>query len=124
MPNKYKDGAKTYRRSYFPEYKKRNPKEYGTPGVYVWVAPDGKADYVGRGSLARAKSHKYRYTNPRHDNAWWTPNHILLYMTCENEWQAMEYEGKWGQYYQPRHNRDGYRYQDMPKISVVRLNGY
>ena len=72
--------------------------------VYVWMASDGVADYVGRGSSHRAKIHT---TIAR---KWWTKEHILLTMTCENEWQAMEYEGKWGQYYKPRFNKDGYRY--------------
>lgn len=76
------------------------------PIVYVWMTPDGLADYVGRGSRNRALQHKYKSLK----SPWWTPNHVLLSMTCENEWQAMEYEGKWGQFYQPRFNKEGYRH--------------
>jgi len=36
--------------------------------------------------------------------------HTLLIMTCETEWQAMEYEGRWGAHYQPRYNVEGYRH--------------
>ena len=72
------------------------------PVVYVWMAPDGHADYVGRGTTARTRVHK--------NKLWWTPEHLLLSMTCDSEWQAMEYEGRWGAFYQPRHNKEGYRH--------------
>jgi hypothetical protein len=70
--------------------------------VYVWMNPDGQADYVGRGTKERAQSHKKK--------SWYTPQHTLLTMTCDNEWQAMEYEGIWGARYQPRYNIEGYRH--------------
>jgi hypothetical protein len=30
-------------------------------------------------------------------------------MTCKDEWEAMEYEGKWGGYYHPVANKEGNR---------------
>lgn len=76
------------------------------PLVYVWVGPDGQADYVGRGTGGRATIHRTQSGRA----SWWTNRHILLTMTCDSEWQAMEYEGKWGARYLPRHNREGYRH--------------
>ncbi len=73
------------------------------PIVYIWMAPDGQADYVGRGTKYRARTHS------RHAS-WWTLEHTLLTMSCETEWQAMEIEGRWGALYQPRHNKEGYRH--------------
>jgi len=78
------------------------------PVVYVWIAPDGKADYVGRGTEARAVSHGYPYR--RKWSPWWTPEHRLRMKVCDSEWHAMEMEGVWGQFYQPRFNKEGYRH--------------
>ena len=71
--------------------------------VYAWIAPGGAVDYVGRGTVDRSKHHRYSAT-------WCTPRHLLMSMTCDNEWQAMEYEGKWGARLQPRYNIEGYRH--------------
>lgn len=71
--------------------------------VYAWIGPNGVADYVGRGVDHRARSHRWLAR-------WWTPQHLLLSMTCESEWQAMEMEGVWGGRLLPRHNKDGYRH--------------
>ena len=73
------------------------------PLVYLFAASDGTVDYVGRGTEERVRQHKSL-------KDWWTPNHITLSMTCDNEWQAMEYEGKWGGRYLPRYNKEGYRH--------------
>lgn len=81
--------------------RKRAKRAALRPLVYVWINAEGKAEWVGRGTIERAFSHTRK--------SWWTPQHLLLSMTCNNEWQAMEYEGKWGQYYQPQFNKDGYR---------------
>ena len=72
------------------------------PIVYAWFAPDGTAEWVGRGTRYRATQHRMK--------PWWTPQPLLLSMTCDSEWQAMEYEGRWGARYQPVHNREGYRH--------------
>jgi len=74
------------------------------PLVYCYFNPLGEVVYVGRGSLKRAKSHRYL-------SNWWNPTLFLLSMSCENEWEAMEYEGKWGNRYKPYMNKDGYRYE-------------
>ena len=79
------------------------------PVVYVWMAPDGVADYVGRGTRHRAAKRHVR--DGRRD--WWTPDHLLLTMTCDSEWHAMEMEGRWGARYQPRYNREGYRHAGL-----------
>jgi hypothetical protein len=34
---------------------------------------------------------------------------LLVTMTCKDEWEAMEYEGKWGGYYHPVANKEGNR---------------
>lgn len=80
----------------------RRPEYYKYPIVYQWVNPDGTVDYVGRGTQERAMRHRYA--------PWWTPQHILLTMSCESEWHAMEWEGKWGGLLQPRYNKEGYRH--------------
>lgn len=89
------------RRKEYPDSRSRNYALL-TPVVYVCIAGDGTPDYVGRGTYRRARQHAYK--------DWWTPQHILLTMTCESEWQAMEYEGKWGAHYLPRYNIEGYRH--------------
>lgn len=96
------------RRSRAPDYKAKQRAAYQRlkPLVYVWVAPDGQADYVGRGTMARAVKAGVGVTR----KAWWTPQHTLLTMTCDSEWHAMEMEGRWGARYLPRHNREGYRH--------------
>jgi hypothetical protein len=72
------------------------------PIVYRWLNPDGiTVDYVGRGTIERAKDKKKK--------EWLTKEHTLIYEECLNEWHAMEMEGKWGQLYAPRYNKDGYR---------------
>lgn len=85
-------------------YSKAYRDSLDKPVVYVWMAPDGKADYVGRGSLRRPMEHRYRKA------IWWTLEHCLMTMTCDSEWQAMELEGRWGAYYLPRYNKEGYRH--------------
>ena len=93
-----------------PHYKRRSSARaiaHRGSVVYVWMAPDGRADWVGRGTLHRAGSHGRPASRSRR---WWTSRHILLILTCDSEWQAMEYEGKWGAFYQPRQNREGYRH--------------
>lgn len=79
------------------------------PVVYAWFNTEGEAEYVGRGAMRRSRVHK--------NSSWYTSNHFLITMTCENEWEAMEYEGKWGGRYLPKHNKDGYRYAGSRKIS-------
>lgn len=83
---------------------KRTPRDGSSVPivVYAWIAPDGKADYVGRGIGKRPLSHRQR--------DWWTPQHILVSMTCRAEWEAMAREGEWIGHYQPRHNIEGYRH--------------
>ena len=113
----------TYRHAadvaYHAEYRKKNKDhqteqsrallalDRATAIVYAWIASDGLADYVGRGTLRRAK---YGATSPSCRASWWTPEHTLLTMTCDSEWQAMEYEGIWGARYRPRYNIEGYRH--------------
>jgi hypothetical protein len=75
------------------------------PMVYAWFDANGICEYVGRGTAPRASSHKRR--------PWWTSTHVLLTMTCDSEWQAMEYEGIWGARYQPRQNKEGYRHSGV-----------
>ena len=82
-------------------------RKKGGPLVYAYF-DNTKAIYVGRGSYERAHSHKY--------SDWWHPNLLLITMTCDDEWQAMEYEGKWGGRYQPILNKDGYRYKEKEKL--------
>ena len=74
--------------------------------VYAYFSPDGKVDYVGRGTPNRVKSHKTK-------SKWWTPQHMVLTMTCDSEWHAMEMEGKWGARYLPRYNKEGYRHESQ-----------
>lgn len=77
--------------------------------VYAYFSKDGVCLYVGRGTIDRAKSHKYPYKN----SSWWSSDLLLITMTCKNEWEAMEYEGKWGGYYLPKYNKEGNRpYRD------------
>lgn len=73
--------------------------------VYAYFDKEGTPIYVGRGTIDRALSHKYSYKN----SSWWTPDLILLTMTCKDEWEAMEYEGKWGGRYKPWANKEGNR---------------
>lgn len=98
--------VKNWMRDTTPEQRARYHRNHDLkqrPIVYVWVSPDGIAEWVGRGTVKRAKHHRYTAS-------WWTPRHILLTMACDSEWQAMEYEGKWGAHYEPRNNREGYRH--------------
>ena len=97
------------KRSRPAEYRANRAAAYArqnAPLVYVWIAPDGQADYVGRGGRRRAITHGIGIT--RAD--WWTPEHTLLTEACDSEWQAMEMEGRWGAFFQPRHNVEGYRH--------------
>jgi len=55
--------------------------------------------------MDRAVSHKYPYRN----STWWSKNLLLITMTCKDEWEALEYEGKWGGYYRPIKNVWGNR---------------
>lgn len=112
------DTCRVAHAAYQREYSRRNgararkqerDKRYARPTapvVYVWMNPDGRADYVGRGTTQRAKSHRAK--------PWWTADHTLLSMTCDTEWQAMEMEGVWGRVHQPRHNIEGYRHAAQP----------
>lgn len=95
--------------SFIPKYTSKTAS-----GHYVYLNPNPQvvvyayfdkdtAIYVGRGSFKRAYYHRSR-------SSWWTPNLILITMTCSNEWEAMEYEGKWGGRYLPKMNKEGYRY--------------
>lgn len=68
------------------------------------MARDGTIVYVGRGKIDRALAHKYPYKS-----SWWSEDLMLLTMTCDDEWQAMEYEGKWGGRYHPTENVEGNR---------------
>lgn len=71
--------------------------------VYAYFDTDGNCIYVGRGSINRAKSHRFA-------SSWWNSTLLLVTMTCKNEWEVMEYEGKWGGKYLPTMNKEGYRY--------------
>lgn len=73
------------------------------PIVYGYFYPDGTAAYVGRGTAFRAKTHKT-------EKDWWSPDLLLITMTADSEWHAMELEGKWGARYLPLHNKEGYRH--------------
>lgn len=112
MPHSRAADARTYFHAYYVAHRKKRNAQTAlrqamlAPAVYVWIAPDGQADYVGRGTLARAIRH-------RHTASWWTPEHYVLIMTCSTEWQAMELEGRWGGFYMPRHNKEGYRHAGL-----------
>jgi hypothetical protein len=82
--------------------KTRNKKYKGSPLVYAFF-DGGEAVYVGRGSRYRVNKHRFT-------SSWWTPNLLVITMDCKDEWEAMEYEGKWGGLYHPKMNKDGYRY--------------
>ena len=69
--------------------------------MYAWFDSSGTALYVGRGSGVRPYKHE--------DKAWWNLKSLLITMTCEDEWESMEYEGKWGKKLQPLYNIEGYR---------------
>lgn len=71
----------------------------------MYMTSEGVPIYVGRGTIDRAQSHKYPYKN----SSWWSQDLVLVTMTCRDEWEAMEYEGKWGGRYHPVANRDGNR---------------
>ena len=55
--------------------------------------------------MDRASSHKYPYKN----STWWNKDLLLLTMTCKDEWEALEYGGKWGGLYRPVENIWGNR---------------
>jgi hypothetical protein len=92
-------------KEYHKEYRKTHPRKYTKllPIVYAYFDEEGTCVYVGRGTINRALTHKYI-------SPWWNKNLTLLSMTCTNEWEAMEYEGKWGGRYFPTMNKEGYRH--------------
>src|SRR5690349_20463715 len=98
----YKNSHSTWcaecEREYQRQYKAKQPKQ---ALVYSYFDRDGNCIYVGRGNESRTKTHKY--------HNWWNNDLLLVTMTCKNEWQAMEYEGRWGGHYLPKMNIDGYR---------------
>jgi hypothetical protein len=93
---------KQYREAHGYSLKARRSENKRIALVYGYFDNDICA-YVGRGSMARVLQHKYT-------SLWWRPDLLLVTMTCKDEWEAMEYEGKWGGRYRPKHNKDGYRY--------------
>ena len=100
--------SRDYRAGHREERMKELRERYHAqpPVVYAWFAPAGTAEYVGRGTLARSQTHARTATR----KPWWTPEHLVISMTCDSEWQAMEMEGRWGGRYLPRHNKEGYRH--------------
>ena len=80
---------------------------YGRPIVYAWFAPDGTAEYVGRGRGRRPYAHRHA--------AWWTDKHFLVSLGCGAEWEAMMKEGEWIGRYLPRHNIEGLRQFRSPQ---------
>lgn len=85
------------RRNYNKEYKKALPVL-----VYRWISPKGYTAYVGRGTRYRINSHK-------RNSAWYEPDMFVRTLKARNEWHAMKLEGLWGELFQPRYNKDGYR---------------
>lgn len=73
--------------------------------VYLYMDREGIPIYVERGSIDRALSHKYPYRK----SYWWRPDLILLTMTCKDEWESIETEGRWGGKYKPVANIEGNR---------------
>jgi hypothetical protein len=98
----YKQQYKKAHRRFPPKWRVNPINSYI---VYMYFTRDGIPIYVGRGTIDRALSHKYSYKN----SSWWNKDLILLTMTCKDEWEAMEYEGKWGGLHHPIGNRDGNR---------------
>jgi hypothetical protein len=96
-------------KEYNTNYEKNRYKVF-TPVVYAYFDSSGKALYVGRGTFDRVRQHKYR-------SPWYPDVSLLITMTCDSEWHAMEMEGKWGGRYQPIHNKDGYRHQSSKQFS-------
>ena len=94
---------KVYRESNPEKIRQAQKNYYNTQPivVYRWRNAEGIVDYVGRGTLLRAKRRKTA--------TWWTPEHTMSYMVCRNEWHSMRMEGIWGELFQPRYNKDGYR---------------
>jgi len=74
------------------------------PTVYAYFDIEGNAVYIGKTNLP-----KRRFGDHRKHSFWWKPNLLLLTMTCKDEWEAMEYEGKWGGNLHPINNVDGQR---------------
>lgn len=73
------------------------------PIAYRWYEPaTGLTEYVGRGTIRRAMSH-------RSQSNWWTPELKLQTQVALSEAHAMELEGRWIRKYQPAHNKEGYR---------------
>ena len=93
--------AKKYRATHKEERRKYKYRYNGPLVVYTYFDID-KPIYTGRGTSIRALSHKYF-------SSWWKPDLLLITMTCKDEWEAMEYEGKWGGYYRPIMNKEGNR---------------
>lgn len=75
--------------------------------VYAYFDSNGVPLYVGRGRYGRALEH--RTPSRANGESWVSSATLLLTMTCKDEWESMEYEGKWGGRYRPIANIDGNR---------------
>jgi len=93
----YYERKREEKREYNRKYKKSLPIF-----VYRWISPEGYTAYVGRGTRYRINSHKKR-------SQWFESNMFVRTLKARNEWHAMRLEGLWGELFQPRYNKDGYR---------------
>lgn len=95
----HRDENRVYQKAYYADWV-RLPRSVV---VYRWFEPDtGVTLYVGRGTSRRPHWHRSR-------SLWATSTMVLKMQIARNEWHAMALEGRWGERYQPIHNKDGYR---------------
>lgn len=102
-----REHSRKWRAEHPIEYKKQKKKSvlnHFSPTVYVYFDNKGIAQYVGRTNHPTTRKWHHKRTSP-----WWREDLILVSMNCIDEWQSMEYEGKWGSLYQPLYNIEGQR---------------
>jgi predicted GIY-YIG superfamily endonuclease len=107
MTQGYQKEYQKWYRDTFPEKHKQSKRRAVarsfSPTVYAYF-DNGCAVYVGKTNFF-----KRRIADHRKYSKWWKEPLLVVSISCKDEWEAMEYEGKWGGHYRPVENIDGQR---------------